>query len=462
MAISSLGAGAGVLTQDLLDQLREADEAQYIQPLDIRKAEETAKQDAFNIIEAYMENVESSLNTLTEYGVFESRTASSSSDSVATVSVADSSDMQDFSLEVLNLATKEIVQSAPLAFAAKDATVATGAGTETLTLAVGSQTFAIEYDETTTLEGLKDLINKEAGDSVSATIVQVADGDFRLFLNAKESGTGQDISITDNSTGGSTLNTALTTGMTNVQDAVDAQFKYNGQTITRSSNVVDDLLSGVTITLKEAGTTNISVEQDRENIASKVENFISKYNSALYQLNQDTKSSENVEERGVFSSESTIKNMKADLLNMIGNVGEGVGRLQDYGIEVNDDGSLKLDTSKLNSMLDENPSNVQAFFAGGTFTKSDGSEVTLEGAFVQMEESVSKHTAYNAGLDQYENLLTSRIESIEDQRIKAMERLTAKYDIMAKQFAAYDAMITQFNSISTMFTNLVNSEAGQN
>ncbi len=461
MAISSLGAGAGILTQDLIDQLKEADKAQYINPLDARKATETKKQDAFNIIEAYMDNVESSLGTLTQYGVFESRTASSSNEDVATVTAADSSDIQDFSLEVLNLATKEIVQSAPLAFAAKDATIATGAGTETLTLAVGSQTFAIEYDETTTLEGLKDLINKEAGDSVSATIVQVADGDFRLFLNAKESGTGQDISITDNSTGGSTLNTALTTGMTNVQDAVDAQFKYNGQTITRSSNVVSDLLSGVTITLKEAGTTNISVEQDRENIASKVENFISKYNSALYQLNQDTKSSEKVEERGVFSGESTIKNMKSDLINMLGEVGEGVGRLQDYGIEVNDDGSLKLDTSKLNSMLDENPSNVQAFFAGGTFTKSDGSEVTLEGAFVQMEESVSRYTKYNAGLDQYENLLNSRLENLTEQRTKAMERLNVKYEIMAKQFAAYDAMITRFNSISTMFTNMVNSEAAQ-
>lgn len=459
MAISSLGAGAGILTQDLLDQLREADEAQYIRPLDTRKAAETAKQDAFNIIEAYMDNVESSLNTLTEYGVFESRTASSSTESVATVTAADSSDIQDFSLEVLNLATKEIVQSAPLAFVTKESTIATGTGQMKLT--VGSSTFTIDYSSSTTLEGLKDLINEAAGDSVSATIVQVADGDYRLFLSAKESGLGQDISITDVVGAGEALSTALTTGIVNVQDAVDAQFKYNGQTIIRSSNVVDDLLSGVTITLKEAGTTNISVEQNRENIASKIENFISKYNSALYQLNKDTKSSENASERGVFSSESTIKNMKSDLINMLGRVGEGVGRLQDYGIEVADDGSLSLDTSKLNEMLDANPSNVQAFFAGGTFTKSDGSEVTLEGAFVQMEEDVLKYTKYNAGLDQYENLIKSRLESLTEQRTKAMERLTAKYDIMAKQFTAYDSMITQFNSISTMFTNMVNAESAQ-
>lgn len=459
MAISSLGAGAGVLTQDLLDQLREADQSQYIRPLDARKATEKAKQDAFNIVEAYMDNVESSLGTLTQYGVFESRTASSSNESVAAVSAADSSDIQDFSLEVLNLATKEIVQSAANAFATKESTVATGSGQ--MELAVGSKTFTIDYDSSTTLEGLKDFINKEAGDSVSATIVQVADGDYRLFLSAKESGTGQDISVADLSGVDAFLSGALTTGVTNVQDGVDAQFKYNGQTITRGSNVVDDLLSGVTVTLKEVGTTNISVEQNRENIASKIENFISKYNSALYQLTKDTKSSENVAERGVFSSESTIKSMKSDLMSMLGRVDEGVGRLQDYGIKVTKDGSLSLDTSKLNKMLDENPSNVQAFFAGGTFTKSDGSAVELEGTFVKMEENVSKYTKYNAVLDQYENLIKSRLENLTEQRTKAMERLTAKYDIMAKQFAAYDLVINQLNSVSSMFTNMVNAEAGR-
>ncbi len=463
MGISSLGAGGGVLTQDLLDQLREADQAQYINPLDARKATETKKQDAFNVINAYMDNVEASLQSLNEYGVFESRTASSSNEDAATVTAADSSDIQDFSLEVLNLATKEIAQSQADAFSTKESTVATGSGQMKLT--VGSNTFTIDYNATTTLEGLKDLINKEAGDSVSATIVQVKNGDYRLFLNAKESGTGQDISIEDLSGVDAFLNTALTTdplgltGLANVQEGVDAEFKYNGQTITRSSNEVKDLLSGVTITLKEAGTTNISVKQDTEKIASKIENFISKYNSALYQLTTDTKSSENAEERGIFSGESFMKTMKADMLNMVGTAGGGVGRVQDYGIEINDDGSLKLDTTKLNEMLKANPDNVQAFFAGGTFTKSDGSEVTVDGAFVEMEEEMEKYTKYNQSLDQYKNLLEDKIESIDDQRTKALARLTSKYEIMAKQFAAYDAVITQLNNVSSMFTNLVNSES---
>ncbi|MCK9472183.1 flagellar filament capping protein FliD [Sulfurimonas sp.] len=461
MAISSLGAGAGVLTQDLLDKLKEADEAQYIKPLDSRIVDENKKQEAFKVIDAYMDNVQGSLNTLSEYGVFEARAATSSNAGAATVTAADSSDIQDFSLEVLNLATKEIEQSGT--FASKTSEIASASGK--LDLSVGSKTYRIDYTASTTLEELKDLINKEAGGSVSATIVQVADGDNRLFLNAKESGEGQEISIVDVVGEGEALNSALISGaaggMSNVQDAVDAQFKYNSQTIIRSSNVVNDLLSGVTITLKEAGTTNVSVGQDRESIASKVENFISKYNSALYQLGEDTKSSEKPEERGIFSNESIIKNMKSDMLNMIAKAGEGVGRLQDYGIEIEDDGRLKLDQTKLNQKLDENPKNVQAFFAGGTFTKNDGSEVELKGAFVEMENDISKYTKYNAGLDQYGNLLEDRLDNLTEQRTKAMERLTVKYEIMAKQFAAYDSVITQLNSVSSMFTDLVNSQSSQ-
>ncbi|MDK9694282.1 MAG: flagellar filament capping protein FliD [Sulfurimonas sp.] len=455
MGISSLGAGGGVLTQDLLDQLKEADQAQYVTPLDTRKTTETKKQDAFNIINAYMDNVASSLKSLSEYGVFESRIASSSNEDAATVSAAESSDVQDFSIEVINLATKEIEQSG--GFAAKTSTISTGSGK--LKLTVGSEEFTIDYDAATTLEGLKDLVNNQAGDSVSATIVQIADNDFRLFLSAKESGLGQEISITDVVGEGETLNTSLTSGMTNVQDAVDAQFKYNSLTITRSSNTVDDLLSGVTITLKEAGTTNISVKQDTDKIASKIENFISKYNSALYQVVKDTKSSENADERGVFSGESIMKTMKADMLNMIGAAGGGVGRVQDYGIEINDDGSLKLDKTKLNEMLSQNPANVQAFLAGGTFTNSDGFEVELDGAFVEMEDAIEEYTKYNATLDQYKNLLEDNIENLTEQRTKALARLTSKYEIMAKQFATYDAVITQLNSVSSMFTDLVNAQS---
>jgi len=460
MGISSLGVGSSVLTQDVLDQLRAADDYQYVTPIDNKISTEEDKSTALEQDIALMDNVYESLKSLNEYGVFESRVATSSNEDVATVTAEDTSDIQDFSLEVINLATKEIEQSG--SFLTKDASIATGSGQ--MELVVGSETYLIDYDASTTLDELKNLINDKAGVSVDATIVQVGTGDFRLMLNADDTGTGQDISITDlgDGAGNNTLNTSLTTGMSNVQTAVDANFKFNGLDIVRQSNSVDDLLTGVTITLNEAGTTNVSIAQDRENIESKITNFVDKYNSALYQLEEDTKSSQDDEVRGVFSSDSTIKSMTRDIQNILNTVGGGVGSLQDYGIEIGDDGRLSLDSEVLNDQLDENPDNVKAFFVGGDFLKSDGSRTEVSGAFVELEDTFAKYSKYDAILENYQTSVADRIDNLTTDREKAIERLDTKYEIMAKQWAAYDSIINGYNNAADMFAALTADNSSDN
>ncbi|MEA2073747.1 MAG: flagellar filament capping protein FliD [Campylobacterota bacterium] len=476
MGISSLGAGSSILTQDVLDQLRAADEAKFVAPLDSRLDSVKDESAAFDVLDAHMDNVYGSLKSLTEYGVFESRTASSSNEDFVGVSALESSDVQDFTIEVGQLATKEIVQSGQ--FSGKDALISDGTGGGQLELSVGSESYTIDYAADTTLEGLKELINKNADEGVTASIVQINDGDFRLVLSAVESGEGQGISITDVVGQGETLLDALkpdpdaiadpsnlVDGMTSVQAAVNAEFKYNGIDIIRTDNSVDDLLSGVTLTLKDAEVgkvMNISVQQNSEHIEERFTNFIDKYNSAMFQLDTDTKSSQDVSERGVFSSDSTIKGMKNSLISMLASAGEGVGKLEDFGIELDDDGRLSLDAEVLNTKLSEDPVSVQAFFIGGTFTNEDGNTTEVTGAFVEMEDEVAKYSKYNNVLDQFKDSMKTRYDSLTEQKEKAIERLDASYAIQAKKFAAYDLIISKFNTASNMFTQMINAEIAAN
>jgi len=464
MGVSSLGAGSNILTQDVLDQLRAADEAKFVAPLDARLKTEKDKSAAFDVLDAYMDNVYESLKSLTEYGVFESRTASSSNDNIVEVVAKDSSDVQDFSLEVTDLATKEITQSG--SFLTKDTAIASGTGK--LELSVGSEKFTINYDATTSIDDLKNLINKSAGDSVNATVVQVADGDFRLLLSAVNTGTGQEISIADVVGAGEKLgdqllpDTGTTDGMINIQPAIDASFKFNGVDITRKSNSVDDLLSGVTITLKDTGTTNVSVQQNTEHINERITNFVDKYNSAITQLNTDTKSSQEASERGIFSSDSTIKGMKSSLINMLSIVGGGAGKIEDFGLELDVDGRLSLDSEKFNAKLVADSTSVQAFFVGGSFTKEDGSVLEVDGVFAEMETEVAKYSKYNNTLDQFRDSIKTRYDSITEQKEKAVARLNASYAIQAKRFAAYDLIINRFNTASDMFSQMINAEIAAN
>ena len=467
MGMSSLGVGSGVLTQDLIDKLKNADKAQYVTPIEKKMLQEKSQISAFGIDNALMDNLHDSALSLTQFGTFSSRVATSSLESVASVTANEGSDLQSFSLDVSQLATKETDESDSYGSATDK--IATDDGSMTLDIknAAGDVTssYDIDYNAGMTLTDLRDAINDKAGDELHASIVQVGDGDFRLFLNANKEGADQNFSITDNDgnlsddNGASNGGTNLTDNMTTTVDGVNAKFKYNGQDIERSSNSITDLLSGVTIDLQSTGTTNINVEQDRKNIEDKINNFIDKYNSTMFQLDKDTKSSQKEKERGIFSSSGTMRNMKREMQNLINSVGGTGGMLQDYGIKAGVDGRLSLDTDTLNAQLDKNPDNVKAFFQGGTFTNPDGTTKEIKGAFNKIEEQVSKYSKFGGILDNYKSSMSHRLDSLETQKEKATARLTAKYATMAKRWAAYDTMINKLNSASTTLTTLIDAMA---
>ncbi|TKI71039.1 flagellar hook protein [Sulfurimonas crateris] len=448
MAISSLGVGSSILTQDVLDQLREADEAQFIRPVDLSITNENDKKKALELVDANMTNLIDSIDALKTPLLYDERTTSVAGTSVE-VTAAANSDIQDFTLDVVNLATKQIEQSGT--FASADEFVGSGGQ---INLNIDGQDFLIDYTATTTLTELKDLINDAAGEKVDATIVQISSGQFSLFVSSVDTGTTQDITISD-VTG--TLDSSLTTGLTAVQTGVDANFTFNGQPITRTSNNITDLITGLDITLKEVGSSTVSVAQDRDGIMTKIDSFVEKYNAAITELSKVTKSSTESDERGIFSSESTIKRMMRDIENMFSTVGGGVGTMSDFGFDVDKDGKMSVDKDVLNAKLDENSTNVEAFFSGGMFTNADGTQTEVSGVFNEMSVTVGQYTTYNATLDQFKDSINDRIGALEERKTSATERLDAKYEILAKQYAAYDAMIAKLNNASAMFTEMANT-----
>lgn len=462
MGISSLGVGSSILTQDVLDQLRAADEAGRIQPFTLKIANENDKKDAMDTIDANMTNFIDSINAIKSASLYDERQTEVSGTAVE-VKAAANTDIQDFTLSVSVLATKQIEESG--AFAAEDTLVATAAGT--MNLNIDGQDFSIAYDETTTLKDLKALINEQAGDKVDATIVQINSGEFRLFISSVDTGTTQDITMSDTSgflsdDGGATVGGAkLTTGMTAIQTGVDAEFTFNGQAIVRNSNSVSDLITGLDITLKEVGTSVVSVSQNRDNIMSKIDSFVTKYNSAIHELNKMTKSSAE-DDKGIFSGESTIKNMKRVLEDMFSSVGGGAGNMSDYGFDIDKEGVMTLDKDVLTKAMDANSKNVEAFFSGGTFTNSDATTTVVDGIFTEMSTIVEGYTKYDATLDQFANSISDSIKRLEAGKETATERLDARYEILKKQFGAYDLMISRFNSASSMFSQMISAENNSN
>jgi len=456
MGISSLGVGSNILTQDILDQLRKADEASIIQPIDFKIANEKDRKSAFDTFDALMTNLVDSIVEVKSATLFDDRKATVKGTSVE-VNVSANSDLQEFTLDVTQLATKQVEESG--SFSAKTDTIASAAGS--INLNIDGVDFTIDYDDTTTLEDIKKSINDIAGEKVDATIVQIADNDFRLFVSSVETGTTQDITITDND--GNLSGTELTDDLTAVQSGVDAKFTFNGQEVTRTSNNITDLITGYDITLKELGKSEVKVEQNREAILEKIDSFVEKYNAAVGELSRLTKNSRESEERGIFATESTVKALQSDLREIIESAGSGVGNVYEYGFDVDKDGKLSFDKTVFNEKLDANSKNVEAFFTGGDFEKSDGSVVNVKGVFGEVFDLVDSYTGYNGQLDQFKSFIEGSLDTLEDSKSKAVERLNNKYEILQKQFIAYDAMIAKLNSASSMFIQLANAQtAAQN
>lgn len=456
MAVSSLGLGSGVLTQDTLDQLRKADESARVNPIDLELANIKDKSNAFNVLDAKMTNFIDSIDALKTPLLYDERTTTVTGTSVE-MSASANSDLQEFTLNVTQLATKQIEESG--SFSALTDTIASATGS--MNLNIDGTDYTIAYDSTTTLSDLKKSINDIAGDKVDATIVQVASGDYRLFLNSVGTGSTQDITITDND--GNLSGTQLTNDLTTLQAGVDATFEFNGQSITRSSNEVTDLITGYDITLKELGSSTVKVEQNRDAIMEKVESFVSKYNDAMSEIGRLTKNSTEANERGIFASDSIIRGMQTAIRSVMDTIGGGVGNIYEYGFDIDKSGKLTFDKTVFNDALDKNASNVEVFFSGGDFDNGNGTTTTVDGIFNELSTVVSSYTNYDQTLDQFKNSLRERTSALEDRRTKAIERLDDKYATLRKQWGAYDALIGRLNSSANAFIQMVNTQnAAQN
>lgn len=190
-------------------------------------------------------------------------------------------------------------------------------------------------------------INAVSSDSnVAASILQVSDTDFRLTLQSTVEGTDNAFVIVDDEdvTGDVTFNT--------IQAAEDATFKVDGVELTRSTNTIDDVIGGLTFTLRSV-TANyglggeevitVDIVHDTETVAAGIENFINAYND--FRVFADThllrEDDGTFREESILGGDTTLSTLVTQLYTEINRVVAGAGNadldsLLSLGISVTD------------------------------------------------------------------------------------------------------------------------------
>jgi len=270
-----------------------------------KQANELAKQEALTTIRDSLASFRSTATSMANQNEFFGYTASLSSDSAAVPAstLLDVSGTNSVSAGQHTIVVDTLAQAQRLS---SSVAVTDNAGTAALSDSAAlnlSGSFLIEGISITvnvgdSLQDIAATINQAntgaAATGVSASVVKVSDSDFRLTLVADATGAaGYTLSGADLDAAGSLANLQLgAAGQANqrqtVQAAQDAQISVDGLMLTRSSNTISDVLSGVTFTLNQSDPTvsiNMTVGVDQASLRDSVQSFIDGYNSVQSLIN---------------------------------------------------------------------------------------------------------------------------------------------------------------------------------
>jgi flagellar hook-associated protein 2 len=305
-----------------------------------------------------LDNDMQNFNSIT--GPLSAMTVNSSNSNVVSASAASGSSVGNHAVVVNSLATTSSWTSATFA----SSTTAMPVGTFTITNGSGTAT-TITTDGTETLSDVANTINSD-NLGVTASVITDASGS-RLAVVASTSGSAANFTITSS---GSTAY-----GFTQAAAGSNASLTVDGITISSATNSVSGVIPGVTLSLLSADpgvNVSLGIAPNTSQIQTALQQFVTDYNQLVSDLGAQFTFSSSTGGEGVLASDSTVRNLQNQVLAALdytytpASGTTTVPNLTSLGISVDDNGKLSLNTSTLDSALQNNFSDVQSFFQGSS------------------------------------------------------------------------------------------------
>lgn len=381
-------------------------------------------------------------------------TTSKATGSDQTIAITDSSGNLSNALLSKQTLTSE-------AFSASTDLVASGiSGTQSATFSMNGIDYSIEYDETTTLTQFATAINTATGTTIASV-----DTSNRLVIESTIAD-DVDFSLVDSSTGGldSKLLAYTLSGLEEVQAASDASFKYNGITMSRSSNEISDIVTGITIKLlNNTEDANIEITQDVDAIGTELTSMVTAYNTLMEQLGKMTLADTETGTIGVFNGDSSITNIRREITKLITSMDNNGMALAQFGIDLSQDGIMSFNSSAFKTKFNENPSATELFFSGQISYDDNGTEISRDdGIFTKINSYLDNYTKQNGIMSMLTSAQEDEINSLTENKRRAQALLDARYESMTSRFIEYDAIISklnnQFSSLSQQISMAINGK----
>lgn len=464
------GIGSGLDVNGLVSQLVSAEAGPATSRLNRREANLQAELSAIGTFKSALSEFKSAVAGLTSPSKFEGMKSTVANTDYFTASATSIAQPASYSVEVKKLAQgQKLATSADSAFAAVTDTFGKGS----VTFEFGSYdggTFSdnpdksktLSFDTEVSLEGMRDAIN-EADFGVKASIVNDGNG-YRLVLSGADTGAENAlrISVSGDGDGNDTddaglsrlafsLETGSTTAGKETLAAQDAEVVVDGLTVTNASNTLTEVVQGVTLTLKKPGeATSLDVTEDTATATGAVKAFVDAYNKLAETTQSLTSYNTETREKGALLGDAAVRSVTGQLRGILGSAfgdtSAAFRTLSELGISTERDGTLKLDSSKLQTAIETDAAGVAALFSRGT------DDTAPEGIADRLDGVLSGVLNSGGTLDSRTTSINNRISEIGDQRETLGRRLETLETRYRAQFTAMDELVSQLTATGNFLT----------
>jgi flagellar hook-associated protein 2 len=300
-----------------------------------------------------------------------------------------------------------------------------------------------------------------AGFGLTATVVQLSSGEFRLQVASQKSGADGAFTLKTAAADATIAGSAFTVGT----QGVDANLTLGALQATSATNTFSELMTGVSVTVSKAdptASTTISVDSDTAAITAKVQSLVSAANNVLSVIsdNTDSRSGSKAALKGNYSLTSLASAVLTAVSSAVGDDGSAASA----GLQLSRDGRLTFDTSVFQAKLASNPALVQRLFSGATGAGTDNVRGTADDSLDTDGIGARLQRLAQQANDSVSGTLTT-LATGQDTRAKDLQTQIADWDLrlasrkttLTAQFNAMETALGAIQNQASWLTSQINS-----
>jgi flagellar hook-associated protein 2 len=239
-----------------------------------------------------------------------------------------------------------------------------------------------------------------------------------------------------------------------MQGSADAKASVNGIPVVSASNSLSGVVDGLTLNLNKLSSTPVSVtaSTDTSAVATAINAFASAYSAVASYIGDQTKYDAATKTGGPLQGDTAATGLQEKMRSMLGarsGASSVFARLSDVGLQLQRDGTLKVDQTQLDNALAKLPELKKAF------ANSDAADSSNDG-FARRYANLTDQVL---GTDGIVTGRTAGLQKLITKNGSDQDALNARVDAfqqrLVAQYTALDAKMAQLNALSSYVTQQV-------